>query len=62
MYLGNGEDAFQQLYQFRHELEGQIKDDNESISTNSYLDGSYWWKSRVTSSIINAAVRQRLWR
>eukprot|EP00596_Hydrurales_sp_CCMP1899_P005610 CAMPEP_0119036770 /NCGR_PEP_ID=MMETSP1177-20130426/4707_1 /TAXON_ID=2985 /ORGANISM="Ochromonas sp, Strain CCMP1899" /LENGTH=415 /DNA_ID=CAMNT_0006997107 /DNA_START=66 /DNA_END=1310 /DNA_ORIENTATION=- len=59
---GNGEDAFRQLYQLRHELDGQPRDGNVSVTAESYLEGCFWWRSRVTSSIINAAVRQRLWR
>lgn len=55
---GNGEDAFQEMYQFRDELQ---KLSTLDISSSA-VSLSVWWTWRVTSSIINAAIRQRLWR
>jgi hypothetical protein len=55
---GNGEDAFQDMFQLRNELEKQSATDPLSTAVSPSL----WWTWRVTSSIINAAIRQRLWR
>jgi hypothetical protein len=55
---GNGEDAFQDMFQLRNELEKQTAMDPLSSAVSSSL----WWTWRVTSSIINAAIMQRLWR
>ena len=55
---GNGEDAFQDLYQLRQEIDQQSDDCTEI----SQLSPSKWWSWRVTSIIVNAAIRQRLWR
>lgn len=54
---GNGEDAFQDMFQLRDELEKQT-----ALDPLSAVSPSLWWTWRVTSSIINAAIRQRLWR
>lgn len=55
---GNGEDALQELYQLRKELHDQIPSEH----TSSSLSQPEWWSWRVTSSIVNTAIRQRLWR
>ena len=55
---GNGEHAFQELFQLRLELDGTIPNPH----TSSSLSPPEWWSWRVTSSIINSAIRQRLWR
>ena len=55
---GNGEDAFQELFQLRHELSEQMS----SVPTSTSLSPFEWWSWRVTSSIVNTAIRQRLWR
>lgn len=55
---GNGEDAFQDMFQLRDELEKQ----NAFDPMTSAVSPSLWWTWRVTSSIINAAIRQRIWR
>ena len=55
---GNGEDAFQELFQLRHELSEQMF----SVPTSTSLSPFEWWSWRVTSSIVNTAIRQRLWR
>lgn len=55
---GNGEDAFQDLYQLRGEIDQQSDECGESAQ----LPPSKWWSWRITSIIVNTAIRQRLWR
>ena len=55
---GNSDDAFQDLCELRKELEEEITTTPSPVSISSHQ----WWLWRVTSSIINAAIRQRLWR
>ena len=55
---GNGEDAFHELFQLREELDVTITGSHAS----PFLTPSEWWSWRITSCIINTAIRQRLWR
>lgn len=55
---GNSDDAFQDLCELRKELEEEIMTTPSPVSISSHQ----WWLWRVTSSIINTAIRQRLWR
>ena len=55
---GNGEDAFHELFQLREEMDVAITGSHTSPS----LTPAEWWSWRITSCIINTAIRQRLWR
>jgi hypothetical protein len=55
---GNSDDAFQDLCELRRELEEEIATIPSPVNISSHQ----WWLWRVTSSIINTAIRQRLWR
>ena len=60
---GSSEESFQLLYRLRTELNVSHVDNNIPIDTNcsKQLNPTKWWILRCSASIINAAVRQRLW-
>ena len=60
---GQGEESFQLLYMFREELQQQLAIHERTIQVKAQeIHVLQWWIWRVYNSIINAAIRQRLWR
>ena len=60
---GQGEESFQLLYMFRDELQQQLAIHDSSTQVIAQeIHVLQWWVWRVCNSIINAAIRQRLWR